>query len=348
MASIASPLTQRKKEPDEEQLLKLFWNRAELKKELGKLRREKSKLLDQIRQQESLNLRIQQRMEQLENVLADPLLAANAVVYYQLRGVWQQARKRLARLARELSERQQEREEQNVRLRFDQKRNADLADIDEKLAENAARARRMESDLRALRERNRQLRGIWNYFRRRAIQDQAAAITAVLEGIKTQDERLRAARRERELEPYPPSGELSVEGKRNINLAIVALAQQLLVHFAEHNVAGLAREAAVRALTEVTYGTAAECQALSEQIGAVVRSLDADDKLNSQVRRRAEMLKHCAQYRRDTDTVPIAGSFASLPVLITETGEPRAADGRIIPVNILADEYWDIYNVLLN
>ena len=49
MAAIASPLLQRRKEPDEEQLLKLFWNRAELKKELGKLRLEKEKLLDQLR-----------------------------------------------------------------------------------------------------------------------------------------------------------------------------------------------------------------------------------------------------------------------------------------------------------
>ena len=77
MATIASPLLQRRKEPDEEQLLKLFWNRAELKKELGKLRLEKEKLVDQLRQQESVNLRSEQRLEQLENLLADPLQAAN-------------------------------------------------------------------------------------------------------------------------------------------------------------------------------------------------------------------------------------------------------------------------------
>ena len=92
MATIASPLLQRRKEPDDEQLLKLFWNRAELKKELGILRREKEKLMDQVRQQESVNLRAQQRLEQLEAQLADPQQAVNAVVYYQLKGVWQQCR----------------------------------------------------------------------------------------------------------------------------------------------------------------------------------------------------------------------------------------------------------------
>ena len=52
---------------NDEQLLKLFWNRAELKKELAQLRREREKFIDQIRQHEGLNLRVQQRLEQMEN-----------------------------------------------------------------------------------------------------------------------------------------------------------------------------------------------------------------------------------------------------------------------------------------
>jgi hypothetical protein len=348
MATIASPLLQRRKEPDEEQLLKLFWNRAELKKELGKLRQEKEKLIDQIRQQEGINLRSQQRLEQLENLLADPLQAVNAIVYYQLRGVWQQSRKRLMRLARDLVDRQQDREDQHARARFEQVRDGELAAIDEKIADIESRARVLENDLHTAQERRRQLRGFWNYFRRRAGVDKAEAIQASLEGLRSQITRLIAARQEKEAEPCPAFAGLSVEGKRNINLAIVALAQQLLVHFAEHNVAGLAREAAVRSLADVTYGSAVECRTLGQNVEGVVRRLDAVDKLMPQGRRRAEFLRLTAQYRRDSDTVPVAGSFATLPVVISEAGELRPADDRVIPVNVLADEYWDIYNVLLS
>jgi hypothetical protein len=272
----------------------------------------------------------------------------NAVVYYQLRGIWQQCRKRLMRVARELTERQQDREEQHVRTQFEQRRDAELAVLDEKLAEIAMRARAVEADLHAVQESQRQMRGFWNYFRRRAAQDQVAAITAALDGLRAQDERVRVSRREKELEPSPTLGGLSIEGKRNINLALVALAQQLLVLFAERNVAGLAREAAVRSLADVSYGTAEECRTLSRDIEAVMRRLDAADKLSAQVRRRAELLKGSAQFRRDTDTVPVAGSFASIPLQVTEPGEARASDGRVLPVNVLADEYWDIYSVLLN
>lgn len=348
MAAIATPLVQRKKDPDEEQLLKLFWNRAELKKELAKLRRDQEKLVEQLRQQEGINLRAQQQLEQLENMLADPLQAANALVYYQLRGVWQQCRKRLKRLGRELVDRQQDREEQAARSRFEQRRDADIGAIDEKIAEHDGRRHRIEGELRAVNDRMTQLRGFWNYFRRRAIGEQAAAIQATLDGVNTQDERLQSARREKESEPCPAFEGLTTEGKRNINLAIVAMAQQLLVQLTEHDVAAQAREAAVRSFTDVSYGAVAECRALSQHVEAVARRVDAGDKLNAQVRRRAEMLRATAQYRRDTDTVPVASSFAVVPLLVTDAGAPKAADGRSIAVNVLAEEYWDIYSVLLS
>lgn len=347
MASIASPIIQRRSEPEDEQLLKLFWNRAELKKELAKMRREKEKLLDQLRQQENVNLRAQQRFEQLESLLADPVQGSNAIVYYQLRGVWQHCRKRLARLARELADRQLEREDHHVRTRFGLQRDAELALLDDKLAEQAGRVQAREADLHALEERNRQLRGFWNHFRRRANRERAATLNAMLDGLRLQDDRLRAARREKELEPVPGATGLSAEGKRNINLAIIALAQQLVVQLAEHDVAGLAREAAVRSLADVSYGDVSGCQALSQAIESVVRRLDGGEGHNRQVRRRAEMLKAIAQFRRDGDTVPIAGSFSSIPFAVAESGEARPSDRRAIAVNVLADEYWDIYNVLL-
>jgi chromosome segregation ATPase len=291
MATMANALLQRRKEPDEEQLLKLFWNRAELKKELAQLRRDKDKLIDQLRQQEGINLRSQQKLEQLENLLADPLQAMNALVYYQLRGVWQQGRRRLARVARELEERQRDREEQHARARFDQMRDADLAALDTKLGELNERARVVANDLQAFEDHGRSLRGFWNFFRRRAAAECAEATRATIEGLQSQIERLHTARRSKEAEPVP---------------------------------------------------------SLGRTIESVVRRLEALERLNALVRRRAEFLKLTAQYRRETDTVPVAGSFATVPVLITEAGEPRPADDRVIPVNVLADEYWDIYAVLLN
>ncbi len=347
MAVRASPWLQQRKEPDEEQLLRLFWNRAELKKELARLRREREKLIDQLRQQEGVNLRAQQRLEQLENLLADPLQANNAAVYYQLRGVWSLGRRRLQRLARELADRQQDREEGHAQRLFERLRDGEIGSLDEKIADLAGRVRAMESDLRAAGGERQRLRGFWNYFRRRRADDQGEAIRAALEGVHAQVDRLVAERRERELESAPNFGGLSIEGRRNINLAVIALAQQLLVELAEHNVAGLAREASIRPLAEVVYGSLAECRALSRNIAAVQRRLENGETLNGQIRQRTEYLRRRAQYRRDADVVPVAGLLGSIPVLVPDEGEPVSADAHQIQVNVLADEYWDIYASLL-
>jgi hypothetical protein len=139
-----------------------------------------------------------------------------------------------------------------------------------------------------------------------------------------------------------------MEGRRNINLAIIAMAQQLLVHFADHDVAGMAREAAVRGVTDVTYGDTSKCQAMGRLIEEVVRRLDGGDRFIGLVRQRAESLRLTAQYRRDNDTVPLAVSFAVVPVRVRGAGEAGPSDDQSLPVNVLADEYWDIYGVLLN
>lgn len=348
MGTVTTPLLQRRQEPDEEQLLKLFWNRAELKKELARLRREKDKLIDQVRQQEAINLRAQQRLEQLEGLLADPVQAVNAVVYYQLRGVWQQCRKRLVRLARELAERQQDREERLAQQQCESVRDADLALIDSRIADVERRARVVRADLDAVEARLGELRAFWHYFRRRVLRDQKAAIQAALDGLQRQGERIRDERRSREAEPGPPFAGLSVEGRRNINLALIAMAQELLIQFSENDVAALAREASIRSLADVSYGDVAQCQKLGRSIEAVASQAEPADRMAGLIRRRAEFLRRTAQYRRDIDTIPVAGSFATVPVAIQEGGELQPAASRAIPVNVLAEEYWDVYSILLN
>jgi hypothetical protein len=306
------------------------------------------KLNEQARQREAAHLRVVQQLEQLEAILADPLQAANALVYYQLRGVWQLGRKRLARVGRELTDRQRVREERHGNAVFLAAKAEALAALDEKVSPLQARARQIEVDLRLVDSRIATLKGFWNFFQRKRLSHQAEASRAELEGLAVQIERQLSQRRQAEIEPAPEFGGVSVEGRRNINIAIIAMAQHLVLHFAEHNVANLARDASIRALADAVYGSAAECRALGQLIEGVVDSLpDAADMLAAS-RRRAEYLWAKAEYRRDGDTVPAAGSFSVTPVAITESGEPGPAVDRVLPINVLAEEFWDIYSVLLS
>ena len=105
MATLATQLFSKvdSKAKDEEQLLKLFWNRAVLKKELAELRTDIYQLSEKLEQEQAVKLRLQQRYEQLETMLANPATAANVLTYYQLRDVWNRCFERLASLSDDLS-----------------------------------------------------------------------------------------------------------------------------------------------------------------------------------------------------------------------------------------------------
>jgi len=348
MATLATPLLQRSKEPDDEQLLKLFWNRAELKKELARLRRDREKLVEQVRQEENARLRTQQRLEQLEQFLADPVQAASAAVYYQLRGVWNLCRRQVQQIAGEFEARQREREEQHARSVFQRRKEDDLSVLDEKLALLLHKSRAVQAEEQGVRERIARMRGFWNYFRRRRLAEQVETIGAARDGIDAQVVGLEADRREKDREQMQPLGELSLEGKRNINLVVIAMAQEMLAGLAQDNIALLAREASIRAFTEVAYGGVSECRELSRRIEIALRRLGPADQLRAPVRRRAEGLRSSVRYRKDNDTVPASAGLAriSVPMPAEGAGQTTNSD-RVIAVNVVSDEFWDIQEVLL-
>lgn len=345
MAKSASHLLSQKPDSgDEEQLLKLFWNRAELKKEFANLRREGDHLKEKLQQQEGATLRAQQRLEQLEGMLADPLQAANASVFYQLRGVWASCKRKLNRLGKDLTVHQTDREQQVGVAKHQMKLRTAAHVMDRQIEQGLARENEVKDKLRHLHERHAQLRGFWNFFKRRTLLAEADVLEVELQAAQTHTESCKAAKAEKLAEKGPEFGGLSIAGRRKINLALIAIAQEMFIHFSQRNISVLAREASVRQVTDVNYGDIETCRDLNVRITQSMRSLPIGDDLVLKVRRRAQFLETQASYRMDTDTVPVAGSFSNIQL--------ELADGSVkpgcksVPVNVLADEYWDIYAVL--
>ena len=63
---------------EDERLLQLYWNRAELKKELARLQEERHKLLEQLRNHEATFIRHNEQLLQLEEFLGNPRAAIAA------------------------------------------------------------------------------------------------------------------------------------------------------------------------------------------------------------------------------------------------------------------------------
>ena len=110
----------------------------------------------------------------------------------------------------------------------------------------------------------------------------------------------------------------------------------------DRDLAKLAREASIRQLTGVAYGSRRDCRALSKQIEDRMRLLAADRKLKSRVQVRAAALSARVSYARDKDTVPTAATLGSI-ALLKPDGRERGAVG----MNVLGEEYWDVFAVLL-
>src|SRR5580704_15137872 len=95
---------------EDHRVLELFRTRAELKKAYGGLQEETFRLKDLIKQQEGATQRAQEMLNTLEARLGTPESAYGALVFYQLRRLWQAGRELLTQFVVDLARQQDERE----------------------------------------------------------------------------------------------------------------------------------------------------------------------------------------------------------------------------------------------
>jgi hypothetical protein len=332
--------------PDtDERLLKLYWNRAQLKKELSRLQDERHKLLEHLRRQEIATAQAQEQLSVLENHLGNPQAATTALLYFQLRALWDAVSAKLAHFAQQLGEQQSQREQRRQLMEFDQRRSRQLAQFDRRIREAAARADELEAQVKLKELKLAGLRGFWNVFRRRRLAEQIAREraqwdTAVMLVTDLSDERASA-----EAIAAPAFEGISVEGKRIVNTAVIAYAQQLTALLSQGGLAMLAKDTTAKRLYDVRYGSGDDCARLLALLrDALSKVKDGDDEVAG-LKERTDALRAHAVYRNDQEAIPVTESIGTLPV-------PSAAvaglqTGNTPGVNVLIDDYWGLYQALL-
>jgi len=330
---------------EDHRVLTLFRNRAELKKAYGELQEEVYRLKDRIKQQEGATQRVQEMLGALEARLGLSETAFPALVFYQLRRLWQTGRELLERFVAELAAQQDERErrqhlaEHNRRV-FAKRQAAEqrLRGAQRLAAEEAARL----ADLESQRAR---LTRFWHYFKRRTLeqtisQARAAAAAADLSLVAAREAVADVAR-----EQVPEFPGLSLDARRAINIAAIAYAEVLCMRLARTQLVMQAREATRHREATDEYGSRAECEALMKQIDRADELLRARANLTQEVKQRSERLKQVARYRAPTDAAPTAESlaFSEGDAL---SGAPSGLAAARMP-NVLAEDTWDLYRVLL-
>ncbi|HMB71928.1 MAG TPA: hypothetical protein VKQ06_00035 [Gammaproteobacteria bacterium] len=330
-----------------EQLLRLYWNRASVKRQLKSLQQERHELLDRLKDSESQVARAQEQLDGLERLLVNPIAAANAMVYFQLRNVWRVASQRLEQFSVDIEQDRLERERKALQDSAISKRQRRLAAIEENTRNTRCERTGLSAEAEKLEASLARMHLLKRLFRRRAVESEIDGMRAQVESLTNQLREFDELAEKLEGEPLPEVEDLSIENRRYVNTAVIALAQHLVVHFSPNRLAQTSREAMRRTVGEMRFGDRRECDRMVESIRSRIADLKAESKLAELVRQRAARISTELQYRSETDTVP--GVFSLNRIMPSANAKRygrRSADAAI-EVNVLADDYWDLSRHLI-
>jgi hypothetical protein len=322
---------------EDERLVALFRNRAELKKELGALDDERHRLLDRLKLQEGATMRVEEQFAALEQYLGRAEEGYKSLAYFQLKGLWRIAAKRLEQFAAELTRQQKDRERRQQLAEFDRVKRARVADVDRELVEAKVLADQLQAEQKLGLQRMNELRGFWNYFRRRKLAETLEARALRLEAAQTVVTDLSDARHEADSQAPPPFEGLGVEGRRAVNLAIIACAESLCDRLADGGLADLARQTTLRRVFESDYGDREQCLAIMDRAARAAAELERRPDDLTDIKARTDRLRRSVEYRSAADAIPTQTSI-----------QPADASARAQSTpNVLLEEYFEIYSVLL-
>lgn len=330
--------------PDEERLMQLFQNRAGLKKAYADLQAEFHLLRDRLKQQEGATIRVQEQLDVLGELLADPKTGFGALVFYQLRGLWKICLQQLSAFTADLTRQQEAREMTKHQAEVDSAKNARLADVDLRYQAAAGKADLERQRLAAVLLEIGRLTAFWHYFKRRRclksmeiLRQQVVAADAVVGD-------LHAERSAIEEETVADFSGLSLVARRNINLAIICYAELLCEMVDTYGLAVRAKEAVARRVHEMTFGSREDCEDFMLRVQKAQATVVGQKQIAGAVKAKMDRLRGSCEYRNAADTVPTADSLARLAEADSATpGRASAAPAW----NVLAEDYWDVYTLLL-
>ena len=332
-------------EAEDDRVLALFRNRAELKKAHGELQEEIYRLKDRIKQQEGATSRVQEMLNALEVRLGMPESAYPAVVFYQLRRLWQSGREIIEQFVADLVRQQEERERRQHLAEHNRRQFSKREAAEKQLRGAETGAAEAIMNVSALESERARLTRFWHYFKRRALEHRITDAKNVAAAANFTLTEARAAAEAIEKEPLPEFPGLLVETRRAINVAAIAYAEVLCVRLAKTPLVRLAREATSRREATDEYGSRQECEALMEEIDRARALVQSRTNIAQEVKARSERIRQIGRYRGAADTAPMSDSLAFAEGDIMDT-EATGAGATRMP-NVLAEDTWDLFRILL-
>src|SRR5262249_16811019 len=149
----------------------------------GELEDEIYRLKDRIKQQEGATQRVQEMLAALETRLGLPDTAYPALVFYQLRHLWQSGRELIEQFVADLVRKQDERERRHHLGEHNRKQFTRRQAVEKQLRSAESLAATESTRVAELEAERARLTRFWHYFKRRSLEQRiasavAAAVTA--------------------------------------------------------------------------------------------------------------------------------------------------------------------------
>jgi hypothetical protein len=339
------PFKQEEKPGEDTRVLALFKNRAELKKAYGELEDEIYRLKDRIKQQEGATQRVQEMLQALELRLGAQESGYPALVFYQLRALWQLGRELIEQFVADLARQLEDRERRAHFAEHNRRQFSRRQSVETQLRAAETQSADASTALSALHAERGQLTRFWHYFKRRSLDNRIESARSTAGAAEAALAEARTAFEALEKEAAPDFPGLSLDARKAINLAAIAYAEVLCLRLVKTKLVSLAREATARREVADDYGSRVECEALMAEIARARTLIQNRNSIAQEVKVRSERMKQIARYRGQNDSSPTPESiaFSEGDVL---AGETLGASAARMP-NVLAEDTWDLFRVLL-
>jgi hypothetical protein len=325
---------------ENEKLVELFKNRAELKKEFAELRKEQYRLQQRVKEQQGTTARITQKLEHLERLLIDPEWVHTVVVFYQLRALNNRCQRKLVKFAEQLKQQRERRLQDGQLVGWQEKLEREAAMLQQQIDEHRMQVQSLEERLEAERHRLDSMNGLAKVLKGRAAAGELDELSAQLEDAHQTEQELLLKLDGIQSRKPPDTQGLGIADKRSINFMIIAFAQQLHLQFRDNRLVSLVKESGDKSVGAINYGSKDDCDALLALSIKQAESMEKFADYADVLQRRAGLIGEHAVFKNDDDVVPIAGTVATL-FAIDANGVVKETDA-----NLLGENYWGLSSVL--
>lgn len=324
---------------DDERLLDLYWNRNELKKEFASLRRQKYRLSEHVKQQQGDMARLEQKLEQLEQLLLDPDSARSVMVHFQLKGLGLRCSRKLAAFAEQLKQQREKKKHNQAVAAWRAEQTAEIDTLEAEIAALKRRAFEIDEKSQALRSNHAARGALVRLIKRRSVSAELSRLAAEMAELECQQRERSEQITALTDSPPPEVRGFVLQEKRLLNFMILSFAQQMRQSFDDDELVSLVNEATAASAGALHYGDETDCAAVMRRIARAGERLQRTTDAGL-IREQARVIGEGAAFASGEDAVPVPATVSVACRM--EGSEPVSYAAP----DILGENYWGVADVL--